>query len=102
MVNYALGTLEGSECDTLGGSTAVPPVTTLPPKWQITPTVSSGLYTFNGPGQALLMVYDVCGRTVWQGTASSQRMDLSALPAGLYLVHVRWEEKQQTFRVVKQ
>jgi len=30
MVNYALGTLEGSECDTLGGSTAVPPVTTAP------------------------------------------------------------------------
>ncbi len=103
MVNYALGALEGSECDTLGGgSTAVPESATLPPSWQITPTVSNGFYSFNGPEKAMLLVYDVWGRTVWQGTAAGLRIDLSAQPTGLYLVRAQWEEKQQTFRVMKQ
>lgn len=100
-VNYALGPLEGSDCDTLGGSTSVPETTPIP-QWQMIPTVSSGLYAFNGPEQAQLIVYDVWGRTAWQGTATGQRLDLSALPAGLYLVHALWEQKQETFRIVKQ
>ncbi|MBI1192551.1 MAG: T9SS type A sorting domain-containing protein [Bacteroidetes bacterium] len=101
-VNYALGPLEGSECDTLdGGSTAIPEASTLP-QWQITPTVSAGWYSFNGPDHAILIVYDVWGRTVWQGSATGQRIDLSTLPTGLYLVHAQWEQKQATFRIVKQ
>lgn len=100
-VNYALGPLEGSDCDTLGGSTAVPETATLP-QWQITPAVSTGWYSFNGPDQAKLLVYDVWGRTVWQGSATSQQIDLTALPSGLYLVQAKWEDRQQAFRVVKQ
>jgi hypothetical protein len=101
MVNYALGALEGSDCDTLGGSTAVPETATLP-QWEITPTVSTGWYSFNGPEQVLLLVYDVWGRTVWQGSATGRRIDLSDLPSGLYLVQAKWEQRQETFRILKQ
>ena len=100
-VNYALGPLEGSDCDTLGSSTAVPETASIP-QWQITPTVSTGWYSFKGPEQAKLLVYDVWGRTVWQGSTTSQQIDLTALPSGLYLVQAKWEDRQQAFRVVKQ
>jgi len=67
------------------------------------PNPTTGLLTLETDGAALLglEVMDLAGRVQLQSTARQYQVDLSALPAGTYLVRLTTEFGISTHRVVK-
>ncbi len=98
--NYDLGPLVGSPCDTLS-----PPQDTIQtglyhhpmPIWSIHPTVGAGTYTIVSPEAGLLVVYDLYGREVLRQLHEERTtFDLTAQPAGIYLVYMRAADGSQS------
>jgi hypothetical protein len=107
--SYTLGRMEGSPCDTVYAvdttTTTVVPVL-VPEGWAVVPTVSGGRYRLTGPsadGQPVqVRVHDALGRLLRDDqTALPLDLDLTAHPAGVYLVTVEQGSRRQTFRVVR-
>ena len=93
MVNYELGRLEGSPCDTVYAVDTTTTITTPPLDLDFTviPTVSDGHYWLDGPsaeGQSVsAAIYDVNGRLVWQAEDWLPLfIDLTGQTAGIYVL----------------
>lgn len=67
------------------------------------PNPTTGILTLETDGAALLAVevLDVAGRIQMRSTARQNQVDLSALPAGTYIVRLFTEHGSSTHRVVK-
>ena len=92
--NYDLGPLVGSPCDTLSPpdttQTGLPPIPLQNLSWSIHPSVGFGFYTVTGQESGMLVVHDLYGREVLrQWHEGSTTFDLTAQPAGLYLVYLQ-------------
>ncbi|MBI1191825.1 MAG: hypothetical protein GC205_01435 [Bacteroidetes bacterium] len=107
--NYDLGPLVGSPCDTLTPQdttqTGIFNHPTPRKDWSVFPTTSSGLYTLQSDQAGWLMVHDLYGREVirlWHKQTTP--FDLTAQPAGLYLVHLRGADGTATLprKIVRQ
>jgi len=92
--NYDLGPLVGSPCDTLSPQdttqTGIFHPSSASEDWSVFPTISPGLYTLQGDKAGWLIIHDLYGREVlrlWHEERTA--FDLTAHPAGLYLVHLR-------------
>jgi hypothetical protein len=109
MVSFTLGRLEGSPCDTVYAvdtTTTTTAPALLAEGWAVLPTVSGGRYRLTGPsadGQPVqVRVHDALGRLLRDDqTALPLDLDLTAHPAGVYLVTVEQGSRRQTFRVVR-
>jgi hypothetical protein len=107
---YRLRQVDTDGSVTLSGVVAVAAGSTETPALTITPNPGAGrfeLWTDAAPGQQLqLTVHSALGAEVLrqQLTVDAQRpqLDLSQLPAGVYLVRVQTAAGQHTARVVKQ
>jgi hypothetical protein len=108
-INYTLGRLEGSPCDTVyavdSTTTTVVPVL-VPEGWAVVPTVSGGHYRLTGPsaeGQIVhVRVHDALGRLLRDDqTALPLDLDLTAHPAGVYLVTVEQGPRRRTLRIIR-
>jgi|GEM_PF-357836 len=107
--NYDLGPLVGSPCDTLSPQDTTQTGLFNPPKpienWSVFPTASSGLYTLQSDQAGWLIVHDLYGREVLrQWHEQTTPFDLTAQPAGLYLVHLRAADGTATLprKIVRQ
>ena len=107
--NYDLGPLVGSPCDTLSPldttQTGMFNHPTPNEDWTVFPTTSSGLYTLQSDQPGWLMVHDLYGREVLtQWHEQTTPFDLTAQPAGLYLVHLRAADGKQSLpqKIIRQ
>jgi len=107
--NYDLGPLVGSPCDTLSPQdttqTGIFHQPTPREDWSVFPTTSSGLYTLQSDQAGWLMVHDLYGREVLtQWHEQTTPFDLTAQPAGLYLVHLRAADGKQSLpqKIIRQ
>jgi hypothetical protein len=107
--NYDLGPLVGSPCDTLSPQDTTqtglnqPSLESL--SWSINPSISSGSFTVTSGSATWLVVHDLYGREVlrqWQ--ESTTTFDLTAQPAGIYLVYLRAVDGTHTLprKIVRQ
>jgi hypothetical protein len=94
--NYFLGKLPGSPCDTIivGIDDA-----TSPPQGELkaSPNPSNGYFTLTFPVQSLggvMEIYDVNGKVVFREQVAPwsqiKRVDLTAIPNGVYMCRMRW------------
>jgi len=108
MVNYELGRLEGSPCDTVYAVDTTTAISTPPLDldFTVSPTVSHGLCWLKGPsaeGQTVMVdVVDVNGRLVWQAEGIlPMTIDLTGQAAGMYVLRVEQGVYEQTFKLVR-
>jgi len=107
--NYDLGPLVGSPCDTLSPQdttqTGIFNHSAPHGDWSVFPTSSSGLYTLQSDHAGWLIVHDLYGREVLrQLHEQTTPFDLTAQPAGLYLVHLRAADGMQSLlqKIIRQ
>ncbi|MBI1192991.1 MAG: hypothetical protein GC205_07450 [Bacteroidetes bacterium] len=107
--NYDLGPLVGSPCDTLSPQdTTQTGLYHLPLEylsWSVYPSISAGNYTVTGGPASWFIVHDLYGREVlrqWHEGATP--FDLTAQPAGVYLVYLRAVDGTQTLprKIIRQ
>jgi hypothetical protein len=107
--NYELGPLVGSPCDTLSPQdttqTGIFHPTSPSEGWSVFPTSSSGLFTLQSDQPGWLFIHDLYGREVlrlWHEERTT--FDLTAQPAGLYLVHLRDVDGKQSLpqKIIRQ
>jgi hypothetical protein len=105
--NYFLGKIPGSPCDTILGL-GIEQVTA---EGTITaqPNPSSGSFTLRFPVQSRageLEVYDVNGRKVHEEYVAPwsqfKRVDITAQPQGMYLLKLKWSDKEYSVKAIKQ
>jgi hypothetical protein len=92
-INYDLGPLENSPCDTLITTS----LSELNPTPQITlapnPAQTEATLTWSGMQEGTFVLRDMLGRAMMQqeitASSGSIKLDLSALPKGIYLWHVQ-------------
>jgi hypothetical protein len=94
--NYFLGKIPGSPCDTIivGIDDATPP-----PEGELkaSPNPSNGYFTLTFPVQregGVMEIYDVNGKIVFREQVAPwsqiKRVDLTAIPNGVYMCRMRW------------
>jgi len=104
--NYFLGKIPGSPCDTIIAGLEA---TTLSPEGEIraSPNPSNGIFSLTFPVQSEsgeLEVFDVNGKVIYRELVASwsqiKRIDLSAIPRGVYMCRMRWVTGQKSVKVV--
>jgi hypothetical protein len=82
------------------------PTADAPETARLSPNPGWGLYTLDIPGHdaALMEVYDLNGRSLYRSTlaAGANTLDLTSLPAGLYLLTVNTDTISQTIQLMRQ
>jgi len=104
--NYFLGALVGSPCDTL---TSLASESFISKQLNVFPNPNDGLFTLGFNAQkdvGVLEIFDSMGRMVYEDKVAQwsqyKKVDITALPMGIYLCRIAWGESVAGVKILKE
>ncbi|MBA3972457.1 MAG: T9SS type A sorting domain-containing protein, partial [Bacteroidetes bacterium] len=104
--NYFLGALAGSPCDTL---TSLASESFISKQLNVFPNPNDGLFTLGFNAQkdvGVLEIFDSMGRMVYEDKVAQwsqyKKVDITALPMGIYLCRIAWGKSVAGVKILKE